>query len=274
VTRPLRITTRNATFQLWEALLTNRTKRLRSGSFLVQGVRPLTLAIRYGWTVQYLLSPAGVALSSWAQQVLDETPATPVEMAPELLRELGHKSADVPELLAVVAMPPDDLDRIAGGPDFLGVLFDRPTSPGNLGTLVRSADAFGASGVLVSGHAADPYDPKAVRASTGSLFAVPVVRVAGADPVLEWVERLRAAQPGLSVVGTDEEGDCNIEAYDWRRPSLVVVGNETGGMSRAWREAADVVVSIPITGGASSLNAAAAGTVLLYEAARQRRTPG
>ena len=57
------------------------------------------------------------------------------------------------------------------------VVFDRPTTPGNIGTLIRSADAFGAAGVIVTGHAADPYDPKAVRASTGSLFAVPVVRV-------------------------------------------------------------------------------------------------
>ena len=62
-------------------------------------------------------------------------------------------------------------------PDLLVVVFDRPTTPGNVGTLIRSADAFGAAGVIITGHAADPYDPKAVRASTGSLFAVPVVRV-------------------------------------------------------------------------------------------------
>jgi TrmH family RNA methyltransferase len=165
----------------------------------------------------------------------------------------------------------DDLGRITPGANLLVMVFDRPTTPGNLGTLVRSADAFGAGGVIVTGHAADPYDPKAVRASTGSLFALPVVRVPSHREVLDWVGDLRADGVAAQVVGTDERGPVEIAEHDLTGPTVLAVGNETHGLSAGWREACDQVVRIPITGAASSLNAASAATVALYEAARQRR---
>src|SRR4029079_3999527 len=99
----------------------------------------------------------------------------------------------------------DRLGRIPPGDDLLVVVFDRPSTPGNIGTLIRSADAFGATGVIVTGHAADPYDPRAVRASTGSLFALPVVRVPSHREVLAWI-----GDAGVQVVGTDERGDVDV----------------------------------------------------------------
>ncbi|MFG1914539.1 TrmH family RNA methyltransferase [Micromonospora sp. NPDC048898] len=269
----LRVTTRNARFQQWEALLGNRTKRQRSGEFLVQGVRPIKLAIHLGWQVRQLLYNADAHLSTWAQETLDAAGATRVAVAGELMVELGGKVEGAPELLAVVALPDDDLGRIPTGPDLLPVVFDRPTSPGNIGTLIRSADAFGASGVVITGHAADVYDPKAVRASTGSLFSVPVVRVPGHRPVLDWVAAIRA-DVEVRVVGTDESGAVEAAEYDFTQPTLLVVGNETSGLSSAWRDACDHLIRIPMVGMASSLNAATAGSVVLYEAARQRAGGG
>lgn len=194
-------------------------------------------------------------------------------MDPELLHELGGKEDTVPELLAVARVPDDRLDRLTVGPDFLGVVFDRPITPGNIGTLIRSADAFGAHGVVVSGHAADIYDPKSLRASTGSLFALPVVRVPSPQTVADWAAGLRARGVPLRIVGTDERGAADLTGTDLTGPVLVVIGNETSGMSAAWRELCDETVRIPIGGAASSLNAAAAGTVLLYETQRQRGFP-
>ncbi len=254
----VRVTTRNARFQQWEALLANRTKRQRLGAFLVQGVRPITMALQHRWSIRELLFDADARLSDWARATVQQAPA--IAVAGELMRELSGKESV--ELIAVVAMPADDLARIPPG---LVVAFDRPTSPGNIGTLVRSADAFGAAGVIVTGHAADVYDPKAVRASTGSLFARPVVRAASHAPVLDWA---RAA--GLTIVGTDEQASTDLADHDFRRPSLVVVGNETTGLSTAWRDACDAYVRIPMVGSASSLNAATAASIVLYEAARQR----
>ena len=259
----IRITTRNARFQQWEALLHNRTKRHRLGEFLVQGVRPITLAIEHGWTIRVLISDGRPRLSSWAHDVWESTTAEQVVMAPDLVAELGEKD-EPSELLAVVEMPDDDLARL--DPTGLTVVFDRPTQPGNLGTLARSADAFGATGLVVTGHAADPYDPRAVRSSTGSLFALTVVRAPSHREVLSW------AQPhGIRVVGTDETGTIDVRDADLTGPLIVVVGNETHGMTAAWREACDPLVAIPMAGSASSLNAATAGSIVLEEAFRQRR---
>jgi tRNA G18 (ribose-2'-O)-methylase SpoU len=255
---PRKVSSRNAAFQQWQALLTNRAKRQQAGQFLVQGVRPITLAAEHGWEIRTLLHTAGPK-SRWAEDLLGRHDHT--ELSGELMRELGEK--DEQELIAVVGLPEDRLDRIPVGDDLLVVVFDRPATPGNIGTLIRSADAFGAHGVVVTGHAADPYDPRAVRASTGSLFAIPVVRVPSHREVLAWTS--------ARIVATDERAEADVADTDLTGPTVVLVGNETTGLSAAWREAADQIVRIPIMGAASSLNAASAGTVVLYEAARQRR---
>jgi 23S rRNA (uridine2479-2'-O)-methyltransferase len=269
-----RITIRNARFQQYQALLGNRTKRQRSGEFLVQGVRPITLAADLGWPVHALLHDDSRRLSGWANDLLGSAPGETerIAMAPDLLAELGEKEETAPELVAVVGMPPDDLDRIGVPADFLGVVFDRPANPGNIGTLLRSADAFGAHGLIVTGHAADVYDPRAVRASTGSLFALPAVRTPSHREVAEWLAGHRAAGRPVTVVGTDEHGDADVSEFDLTGRVLLVIGNETAGMSTAWRDQCDELVRIPMVGTASSLNAANAGAVVLYEAARQRRT--
>jgi TrmH family RNA methyltransferase len=266
----LRISARNAAFQQWQALLANRGKRQRAGEFLVQGVRPITLAAQAGWPFHALIHDPGRPPSEWARAMLRQFGAVEVAMVPDLLAELGEKDEDPPELVAVVEMPPDDLHRIAVGPDFLGVVLDRPASPGNIGSIIRSADAFGADGVIVSGHAADVYDPKAVRASTGSLFGLPVVRAPSPREVAAWVAAHGGPGRAPVLVGTDEHGGQDVFDTDLTRPVLLLIGNEAAGLSGAWRELCDELVRIPITGTASSLNAANAATTVLYEAARQR----
>src|ERR1700759_1354969 len=104
--RAMRVTTRNASFQQWQALLTNRNKRSRAGEFLVQGVRPLTLAVEHGWEIRALIYPDRGALSSWAREMLEKTDR-PVAMAPELVSELAGKESA--ELIGVVALPDTSL---------------------------------------------------------------------------------------------------------------------------------------------------------------------
>jgi 23S rRNA (uridine2479-2'-O)-methyltransferase len=265
----MRITTKNARFQVWESMLSNRRTRQREGGFLVQGVRPIELALDHGWEIRAVLYDDDRRLSDWAKSLLARTPrAEHVAMAPDLLAELGEKAEGAPEVVVVAASRPDDLARIPAGPELLAVVFDRPTQPGNIGSIIRSADAFGAAGVIVTGHAADPYDPKSVRASTGSFFAVPTVRTSSPREVLAWADSL---SPRPLIVGTDEAGTEEVDAHDFRGPHVLLVGNETSGLSAAWREIADAMVNIPMVGSASSLNAANAATAVLYEAARQRR---
>jgi TrmH family RNA methyltransferase len=274
----LRVTSRNARFQQWQALLSNRNKRQRAGEFLVHGVRPITIAAERGWPVRTLIFDGSRPLSGWARELLRTVQAEQVAMSPELLAELGEKGETAPEVIAVMEIPDDDLGRIATGPRFLGFVLDRPASPGNIGSIIRSADAFGADGVIVTGHAADVYDPRSVRASTGSLFGVPAVQVPSHREVVAWAAERREQGCPLRIVGTDEQGAADLFDFDLTGPTLLLIGNETRGLSAAWRESCDHMVRIPMTGTASSLNAANAATAVLYEAARQRiaaaRRPG
>ncbi|TWP38188.1 TrmH family RNA methyltransferase [Leekyejoonella antrihumi] len=268
--RPGRIGSRNAAYQQLETLLHNRTKRHRAGEFIVQGVRPIGRALEYDWTIRTLIRPEDRRPSDWARGVWECTRCHHVQMPEELLAQLAEKADDVPELLAVVEMPPDDLERLPSSGSPLIVVFDRPGQPGNIGSLLRSMDAFGASALVVTGHAADPYDPKSVRASTGSFFTVPTVRAESHREVLEWVTRRRVGGIPLTVLGTDEGGEQDLRRVDLAGPTVIVIGNETRGLTRAWRDGCDQIISIPMVGTASSLNAATAGAIVLHEALRQR----
>ncbi|TQM31625.1 TrmH family RNA methyltransferase [Nocardia bhagyanarayanae] len=272
-----RVSTRNASVQVWQAYLNNRTKRHRDSRFLVQGVRPITQAIANGWPLETLLYRLGAPdLSGWAREVLDSTDVPQVGLVPELMAELGEKASGIPELVAVAISRQPELDTFEPGEPGedapVIVVFDRPNSPGNLGTLIRSADAFGACAVIVTGHGADQYDPQSVRASTGSLFAVPVYRAAGPAQVLALRDRQIARGIPTRIVGTDEHGSHPVFDQDFTESTILVIGNETSGMSAAWQDACDDLVSIPMGGTASSLGAPSAAAVALYEISRQRRT--
>jgi TrmH family RNA methyltransferase len=189
-----------------------------------------------------------------------------VELAPDLFAELSGKTTPG-ELIALLELPRDDLGRIGAVDSPLLVVCDRPASPGNLGSIVRSAEAFGADAVLVTGHAADPYDPQAVRASLGALFAVPVL---SHEAPRRLVEELRERWPELRLVGTSARGSALLGDSDLRGAVGLVFGNEASGLSDAWQELCDAQVAIPIHGVVSSLNLAAAAAIVLAEAARQR----
>lgn len=269
----LMVTNRNARFQQWQALLTNRRKRNQTGEFIVQGIRPLTLAVEYGWPIRTWLAPLDEKLSAWAKELLDRVDVRVVQVAPELLRELGvdpsgaDKSAGAPDLLAVAKILPDELGQIELPPsNGLVVVFDQPSSPINVGCVIRSADAFEASGVIVTGHSVDVYDPLTIRASTGSLFAVPVVRQVSHKEVVGW-----ARDQGLRIVGVDVQGTVDVEEYDFTGPTLLVIGNETRGMTAGWRDACDALVRVPTGGSNGSIGASPTAGVVLYETARQRR---
>jgi tRNA G18 (ribose-2'-O)-methylase SpoU len=264
-----RIRSANAEFQLLLSLRDNRRQRARQGRFLVEGVRPIDQAVEHGWVVETFLTAADRPLSDWAQGLVERRPAVHVELDPSLLAQLSQKE-ETSELLAVVQAPRDELGRIRMRPGGIVAVFDRPVAPGNLGSVIRSADAFGADGVVVTGHGADLYDPQTVRASVGSLFALPAVRAGSWAEVERWLERLRGEQAGLRVLGTSARGETAVADTDLSRPLVLVLGNETRGLSWAWRQACDELVTIPMAGSASSLNVAAAAAILLYEAARVR----
>ena len=272
--RRLHVSTANSAFQVLESLVSNRVKRHRSRTFVLEGVQPITRALATGWTFDAVIHESGARLSDWATDVIARASA-PIryEMTPELLARLSGRT-EASELLALVRMQEQPFARLPVHEGLLVAVMDRPGSPGNLGTLIRSCDALGADGLVVTGHAVDLYDPATITASRGSLFALPVVQAASHAEVLQWVATVRDRLGRCRLVGADERADTDLAAHDFTEPTVLVFGNEKHGLSRAYRDACDAVVRIPMSGSASSLNVSVAASIAIYEVARQRRQPG
>lgn len=272
--RTVRLFSENNDFQHAEVLRRNRQKRQAYREFFLEGVRPINLAIEHGWPIHAFFSSEEHGLSDWARNILRHSTANVHYDLPEqFLEKLSNKS-EASELIAIVAIPDDDLSRIPLGDNPLVVVFDRPSSPGNLGTLIRSSDSLGVDGLIVTGHGVDLYDPETISASRGSLFALPTVRISGPKELLPWLDLLREQFDRLQVVAADEDAESVLWQQDFRLPSVVLLGNEKWGLSAAFRAAADVRTRIPMSGAASSLNVAVAGSIVLYEISRQRGGAG
>ena len=165
-------------------------------------------------------------------------------------------------VIAVFELPAREMPH----PASLVIALDAIRDPGNLGTLVRAAVAAGADGLALLPESVDAFNPKAIRASAGTVFGVAIP--AFADVTMA-AAACFATQP--TVVVADAHADLSYDAFDWTQPVLLVVGGEARGVGTAPRTYADVSVRIPMAAGVESLNAAIAGAVLLFEAARQRR---
>lgn len=267
----VKVHSENNLFQYVDTLRRRREKRHKQREFFVEGVRPINEALAYGWTITTFLYAPDRSLSDWAKGILVRSQAkTHVEVPSSLFGKLSNKS-EPSELIALVAMPDDDLSRIPLTPNPRIVVFDRPASPGNLGTLIRSCDALRIDGLVITGHAVDLYDPETISATTGSFFALPVVRVPAPNDLLPWFDTIRRALGSLHVVGTSAKATQDIATCDLTGPTVLVIGNETWGLSARFKELCDVMVTIPIYGSVTSLNVSCAASIMLYEMDRQRR---
>ncbi len=247
------------------AKLAKRALRDGAGRFLVEGAQPVREALDAGAveSVYFTPGPAGAPhpLALRAREL-----AVRAESVSEAV--MAHLTSTVtPQgILAVARYVDVALDQIPhrGVVPVLVAVRD----PGNAGTILRSADAAGASGVVFSESSVDVYNPKAVRASAGSVFHLPVVRDA---PLEETVRHLRHA--GMRVLAAAADGEATVYETDLTVPTAVLFGNEAWGLPPEAAALADATVRVPIIGAAESLNLAAAATVVLFEAARQREAP-
>ncbi len=269
--RIVKIYSENNEFQYIETLRRRREKRQKHKEFFIEGVRPINQALAHNWHIRAFIYSREKHLSDWAEDILAHSQASEhYELRLPLLEKLSNKS-EPSELLALVTMPADDLARIPVHEKLLFVIFDRPGSPGNLGTIIRSCDALRVDGLIITGHAVDLYDPETISASTGSFFALPTVRLPSQKELSPWLEKTRQQLPLVQLVGSSEDAEIALDHHDFTQPTLLVVGNETWGMSASYKELCDSIVKIPMYGSASSLNVASATSIILYEIDRQRK---
>ncbi|MDD5191050.1 MAG: TrmH family RNA methyltransferase [Dehalococcoidales bacterium] len=272
-TKVVKIWVEDVPYQHLEVLKTNRTKRHKAGEFFVEGVRNINEAVKNRWEIEAFIYSREKPLSDWAYDTLENVPVgTHFELTDVLMQKLSDKE-NTSELIAVVSMPENDLSRIKTTQNMTVVVFDRPTNKGNLGTMLRSCDALGVQGLIVTGHGVDIYDPETIGASMGSFFKVPVVNISTFAELTGWLQKLKAQYPGLQVIGTSAHGSTDIAACDFKLPTILLIGNETEGLSRNYKEMSDKLVFIPMSpaSSASSLNVACAASICLYEINRQRK---
>lgn len=266
--------TKNATYQRFEVLKTNRNKRYKYQEFFVEGVRNINEAIKNDWQISSFIYSEKKALSGWAENILS-TVKTDInyELTDTLMSELSNKE-DTSELLAIMKMRRDSFDQLKLSDNPILALFDRPSNKGNLGTILRSCDALGVEGLIITGHAVDLYDPEVIVSSMGSFFHVPAIRIADNSRIDSFFAKLKAKYSGFQIIGTTAHKQHPIDKLDLTIPTLFLIGNETDGLSNKYKESCDILTTIPMAdnSSATSFNVGCAATVLFYEAARQRRS--
>lgn len=271
-----KVFSKNATYQKFEVLKTNRNKRYKYGQFFVEGVRNINKAVENHWEVCSFLYTRERPLSHWAEEMLQKVPTqVNYELTAALMDDLSGKE-DASELMAVLKMREDRLDQLHFSKVPMIALFDRPSNRGNLGTILRSCDACGVEALLITGHAVDLYDPDVIVSSMGSFFQVPAVRVTENSEILNFLSRMKQEYPGFQALGTTAHQQTPLFEVDLTKPTLFMIGNETDGLCRAFKESCDILTTIPISENsyASSFNVGCAATVMFYEAERQRIPKG
>ncbi|AVL97647.1 RNA methyltransferase [Microbacterium paraoxydans] len=252
------------------AKLTKRSARTETGLFLLEGPQSVREALTYRpeAIVELFATPHG-----WEKHADIRAAAAEADVDVEYVSEdVLHAMADTvtPQgLVAVVRQTPTSVRDIFDAAPRLVAICEEVRDPGNLGTIIRAADAAGADAVVLTGRTVDPYNPKVVRATTGSLFHLPVSVGGELDEVVR-----RAHDAGLQILAADVKGDDLLAARAdgvLGEPTAWLFGNEARGLEDEALTQADRVLRLPIFGRAESLNLATAASVCLYESAFAQR---
>lgn len=252
---------KNPNVQALRRLLADRSERHDTGCFVIEGPTSTAEAVRSGVVCRTQFVPVGSdAGVDGAGQV--------VELADGVIERVGSTKRPQPPL-TIAELPGHDAASILAAASLVIVL-DRVSDPGNLGTIVRSAEAAGADAVVLTPGSVDPYNPKVVRSSASAIFHIPVIEATFED----------VARSGLTLMGTSSHTfpGRTVEAHtnaDLTGRVAIVMGNEAAGLPDEWNDEVGPItrwITIPHRGRSESLNVAMATTVLVFEAARQRAT--
>ena len=250
----------NPTIKLARSLH-RRRMRYRERALLIEGRRAIDTAIEHGARVRALLLDASRVHEHPAPSQLLDAADRVLHVDRGLFLETADTESPQP-VIAIATMPqsapPVDCSLV--------LAVDGVRDPGNVGTLIRSAAAAGIDAVALLPGTVDPTNLKVVRSSAGAIYAIPLVPV---EDIRQIVERLFRYE--TQVIVAEAGSDTSYDSVDWRMPSILVVGNEGAGVGETTRTFATAEVSIPMAEGIDSLNAAVSGSILLFEATRQRR---
>jgi TrmH family RNA methyltransferase len=247
--------------------LHRRKARDECGAFFVEGIRIVSAAVEAGAQIEMLIVAPDLLKSPHARALVEKqvkAGAPLLEVTRAVFESISAKEG--PQgLAAVVRQRWSALDSLIAGSGLCWIALDAAQDPGNIGTIMRTADAVGAAGLILLGASADPHDPEAVRASMGALFTLTLARSSW-EELAGW-----ARANGAVLVGTSDKGATDYQAIRYPAPRVLVMGSEREGLRPAQQAACAVMARIPMVGHSDSLNLAVATALMLYEFFNQAR---
>ncbi|MGE4282508.1 MAG: 23S rRNA (guanosine(2251)-2'-O)-methyltransferase RlmB [Clostridia bacterium] len=257
----------NKTFKHIKSL-GSKSCREKNNEFIIEGVRLIKDAIDSSVDFKMIVINDSFLEEKQSKHILErllDHNISVFKFSNQMFQEVSH--TETPQgILGVVSIKTFYIDHITGSTNCPFYIFcDNVQDPGNMGTIIRTADAAGADAVILSKGCVDVYNPKTVRSTMGSLFHLPVIKVENTAQVLSSLKH-----KGISIISGHLSSDiCHFEV-NMKKGIMIVVGNEANGISEEVINLSDYFVKIPISGKAESLNVAIASAILMYEAVRQR----
>lgn len=240
--------------------------RSRENTFVVEGRREVERCMGAGFRITALwVCPEIAGTAAFADKVAESSHGDYALhlVSGNVYEAIAYRSG-TEGVIAEVEIRPQSLNDITFKSEPLLVVLESVEKPGNLGAVIRSADAAGADAVIVCDPLTDLYNPNLIRASTGGIFTVKTVACSSAD-CIEWLRTHR-----IQILTAQLQNSLPYYSTDMRRPTAIVMGTEATGLTRIWRNAADRHILIPMLGSLDSLNVSVSTAILLYEAVRQR----
>lgn len=253
---------KNPKIQLVRELLASRKSREEHSACVIEGVRLSEEAVRSGVLPETVLFTD--ELSARGMELLHSIPGNQtafIKIPPDLMKKISDTEADQGLMLVITLQASPAIGKV----DFVLIL-DQVKDPGNTGTILRTASAAGAQAVIMAPGCVDPFSPKVLRSGMGAHFKLPIA-------TLTWPEIIEFCQrPAniLTICLAEASSGTSMWTVDLRQPNAIVIGSEADGASAEAKQAANIVINIPMPGESESLNASIAAGILLYEVVRQR----
>lgn len=244
----------------------SRSRREKS-LFIAEGVREIRAAVAGGYTVKslYYVPEFLDKHPEFSSASLPEIPAEEyIRLSQEVYSRVAYRES-TEGVLAVVRSSYISLEDEVPGENPLVIVLEGVEKPGNLGAVLRTADACGADYVVFADCPADLYNPNLIRSSLGTVFTCRVI-CSDSESVYGWLKKY-----GISILTAQLQDSVPYYRTDMKRGTAIVLGSESGGLTGFWRERSDARIRIPMLGHADSLNVSVSAAVLCYEAVRQRR---
>ncbi|ATO58050.1 RNA methyltransferase [Bartonella sp. 1-1C] len=249
--------------------LNKKKNRNRESIFMAEGLKLVIDALNLGWTIHTLI----VSKNSLSNSIIENTAANAIanggsviKASQKVLESITHR--DNPQtVIGIFKQQWHSIEKIIRQIDDVYIALDRVRDPGNLGTIIRTADAAGAKGIILIGETTDPFSPETVRATMGSIFSVPLYRC-NESTFLNWSTHFKGM-----IVGTHLKGSVDYRTIDFKNgPIILLMGNEQQGLSDVLVNHCHKLARIPQCGHADSLNLAVATAIMLYEIRRSYLT--